>query len=82
MGKDQRSKALQILCLSLILERHSNDLWSLAGQLLLIYRCFKCAEQMGDTRVNRDFKQVGPGSYGASLADKKKEPSFSMGANF
>lgn len=39
-------------------------------------------KQMGDTRVNRDFKQVGPGSYGASLADKKKEPSFSMGANF
>ena len=35
---------------------------------------------MGDTKKDRDLKQVGPGSYGFTLADKKKEPSFSMGA--
>ena len=29
-----------------------------------------------ETRKDRDLKQVGPGSYGFTLADKKKEPAF------
>ena len=33
-----------------------------------------------ETRNDRDFKQIGPGSYTVSMADKKKEPAFSMGA--
>lgn len=32
------------------------------------------------SRKDRDYKQVGPGSYSLNLTDKKKEPSFSMGA--
>jgi len=32
------------------------------------------------TKKDRDLAQVGPGSYQASLIDKKREPSFSMGA--
>lgn len=31
-------------------------------------------------RKDRDMKNVGPGSYAKSFADKKKEPVFSMGA--
>ena len=31
-------------------------------------------------RKDRDLKNVGPGSYEKSFADKKKEPVFSMGA--
>ena len=31
------------------------------------------------TRNDRDFKMVGPGNYSPSLADKKKDPSFSFG---
>ena len=33
-----------------------------------------------EPRKDRDLKAVGPGSYGFTLADKKKDPSFSMGA--
>jgi hypothetical protein len=32
------------------------------------------------TRKDRDLKAVGPGSYNMNLSDKKKDPSFSMGA--
>ena len=36
----------------------------------LIYR-----EKTGvESRKDRDFKQVGPGSYSLNLSDKKKEP--------
>lgn len=37
-------------------------------------------KRSNETRKDRDLKQVGPGSYGFTLADKKKEPAFSMGA--
>jgi len=33
-------------------------------------------------RKDRDQKFVGPGSYNSSLADKWKEPKYSMGAKF
>lgn len=32
------------------------------------------------TRNDRDSKQLGPNAYNVTMADKKKEPSFSMGA--
>lgn len=31
-------------------------------------------------RKDRDLKQVGPGSYEPALTNRKKDPSFSMGA--
>ena len=33
-----------------------------------------------EIRRDRDLKNVGPGSYDKTFADKKKDPSFSMGA--
>ena len=33
-----------------------------------------------EPRKDRDLKMVGPGNYNPSLADKKREPAFSMGA--
>ena len=33
-----------------------------------------------EIRKDRDFKNIGPGSYKPGLNDKKKEPQFSMGA--
>jgi len=31
-------------------------------------------------RKDRDYKTVGPGSYGFTLTDKKQEPKYSIGA--
>ncbi len=40
----------------------------------------KGTEREKQVRKDRDLKNVGPGTYDKTFADKKKEPSFSMGA--
>lgn len=45
---------------------------------LINTNCFECLEKV--TRNDRDSKQLGPNAYNVTMADKKKEPSFSMGA--
>ena len=40
----------------------------------------KGVEREKQVRRDRDLKNVGPGSYEKGFSDKKKEPSFSMGA--
>ena len=40
----------------------------------------KGKERNMEVRRDRDLKNVGPGSYDRTFADKKKEPTYSMGA--
>lgn len=41
---------------------------------------FGTGKRSQEVRKDRDFKNIGPGSYKVTLADKKREPQFSMGA--
>ena len=61
---------------------HTYHLYHAISQLLMTFD--STAETLAnlyvltaqEKRQDRDFKQVGPGSYAASMVDKKQEPKY------
>ena len=62
-------------------KRHQPSVLERAQEVSHIF-CFNALYIVKEQRKDRDLRGVSPGSYNFTLTDKKKDPSFSMGAKF